>query len=777
MVTLYNYDDPEKNVSSATKVKEASSKRIEPFKYPAYTPPTAAAPVKEKISKGKIVKESVRAGAASMFSSIASGINEYNKFIYGKLGNGKDAFGKEYAPTYDRGVQNITEFEKKVQDRLIAKIGEDGANTYLSKATMALTQGVGQIAAFALNPIVGVTTIAAQTVDAGKDAYNTAYREVLNEGKSEEEAKKIANINGIVTGSVGMLEVLPIMRLMGLPKGLLTKPISKTLTKTLLRTGKTVATEAGTEGAQQFAQDFTAQQTYADDETPLRNAIESVLVSIPTALLFGGAGEINMRKKTATLNKAKEDISKQVEAAGATPEQAVKVSDMVVDQYAVLGDEGVFEENEAQRQDKLIQLIPQIEDAVLNGDQNLLNSINNLANKTDNAELKKSVEEALKKAEDMQVELRESQIKVQEALDERAKEATIESNLIKRANLPYTKEDRVQLIPAEGLMLESGQEKHPINNPEVKNYVKDIEEKIPNPAYINKATAEELARIRDNMNKLAERVAKQEMPSFAEKAEEGKVQRKPTKLEEIAAKKLSRKIKGAISAAASQASNRLSSEFGIEEGGYPKTVRKTLEKVKPETPKEPTENERLASRVYDRLRDEHPDELSEEVSYEAIKLKEDAEKAVELLAADKEKAYRIAMMAETSPEVTSTAVNIAMADKALLEGNIDLFNQLTKVRSLEQTRRGQEIVAEKGSVSDNSTSRYVKELINAKMEKLGKSYLGSLKDYNPFGKKQSNSKKATEIIKNEVAKAKKTTQTKAMDLKEAQSFLDKLACA
>ena len=85
------------------------------------------------------------------------------------------------------------------------------------------------------------------------------------------------------------------------------------------------------------------------------------------------------------------------------------------------------------------------------------------------------------------------------------------------------------------------------------------------------------------------------------------------------------------------------------------------------------------------------------------------------------------MGAEVSKDVTSTAVNIAMAEKALADGNTALFARLTKTRSLEQTRRGQEIVSERGSVSDNSTSKYVKELVASRLETLGKGYLDNMK--------------------------------------------------
>lgn len=179
-----------------------------------------------------------------------------------------------------------------------------------------------------------------------------------------------------------------------------------------------------------------------------------------------------------------------------------------------------------------------------------------------------------------------------------------------------------------------------------------------------------------------------------------------------------------------------------------------------------------ASRVYNRLKAEHP-ELKDDVSYDAIQLKKDAEKAVELLAKDKQQAYRVAMGAESLPDQTSTGVNIAMAEKALDEGNYNLYGQLIKNRSLAQTRRGQELVAEKGSISDNSTSRYVKELLSMRMDKLGKKYLG---DVSTDLKKISGKERAGAIIDKEVAKVEKRIKTRKLDTRTALAMLDRLEC-
>jgi len=183
----------------------------------------------------------------------------------------------------------------------------------------------------------------------------------------------------------------------------------------------------------------------------------------------------------------------------------------------------------------------------------------------------------------------------------------------------------------------------------------------------------------------------------------------------------------------------------------------------------PFESTKLQSRVFERMKAEHPNDLKGETQYDTINLKDQAEKASKLISKDKQKAYRIAMGAEDSTEHTSAGVNIAMAEQALEEGNHALYSRLVKKRSLDQTRRGQEIVSERGSITDNSTSRYVKELIKTKMESLGELSLG-------IGKDTTKIKRAVERIDKEVAKAEKVIKFKEIDLKSAQALIDGLAC-
>ena len=188
----------------------------------------------------------------------------------------------------------------------------------------------------------------------------------------------------------------------------------------------------------------------------------------------------------------------------------------------------------------------------------------------------------------------------------------------------------------------------------------------------------------------------------------------------------------------------------------------------------PPKKEDLQSRVYERLQQEHPEILTEDLTYTKNNMKADAIKAVALISKDKQKAYRVATGMEEAPKgQTATAVSIALGEKALSEGNTELYRKLTINRSLEQTRRGQEIVAEKGSVTDNSVARYVKELISTRLDKLGDSYLSDITEKIT---KKTTKQKATDILDREAKKIEAKIKSKKLDLKTALDLLNNHIC-
>ena len=170
---------------------------------------------------------------------------------------------------------------------------------------------------------------------------------------------------------------------------------------------------------------------------------------------------------------------------------------------------------------------------------------------------------------------------------------------------------------------------------------------------------------------------------------------------------------------------------------------------------------------------ENPELLKGDLKATKIYLDNESKKAIKLMEKDKQAAYNLAMSREESSDVLGTLVNIAMTEKALEEGNNKLAAKLIKNRSLAQTRRGQELVAEKGSITDNSTSRYVKELLSNRLDKLGDKYTDGIKDVLKKGSKKEN---AINKIEKEIANVEIAITNKKLDTKTALALLEKMTC-
>lgn len=191
-------------------------------------------------------------------------------------------------------------------------------------------------------------------------------------------------------------------------------------------------------------------------------------------------------------------------------------------------------------------------------------------------------------------------------------------------------------------------------------------------------------------------------------------------------------------------------------------------KVKPKKVSVPPE--KLQSRVFERLQKDHPEQLKGELPYDQAVLKTEFNKAAERIVKDKQKAYEVAMGRQSAGDLESVTTNIELAERALAEGNNTLYEKLVRNRSIAQTRRGQAIVAEKASIEDNSTARYVKDLISARLDNLGKKYLSGLKEGGTIRKH------ATEIIDRKVEALTVKIQRGKIDVKTAFKLLDELAC-
>jgi 2'-5' RNA ligase superfamily len=185
------------------------------------------------------------------------------------------------------------------------------------------------------------------------------------------------------------------------------------------------------------------------------------------------------------------------------------------------------------------------------------------------------------------------------------------------------------------------------------------------------------------------------------------------------------------------------------------------------------------SRAYERALDRIEEEYRTDVNYSSLNIAEEAAKALSFVEKFPEQAVRIAKGLERAPTgYTETAISIAAAEKAFSDKNMQLFSQLEAARSLRQTRRGQEIVMERGRVNENSAHHFVSEVLKARLEAVAKTNrLIFDVQRRVTGKVRSRAQDAVEIIdKKAQALQQKVTRTTVRNLESAQELLNNLTC-
>lgn len=186
------------------------------------------------------------------------------------------------------------------------------------------------------------------------------------------------------------------------------------------------------------------------------------------------------------------------------------------------------------------------------------------------------------------------------------------------------------------------------------------------------------------------------------------------------------------------------------------------------------------SEAYRKVRDRLEEATREDVNYNRLNLAQDAENAMNFIAKNPDAALRVAFGMEAPPTgQTETAISIALADKAGREGKFKLQSQLEASRSLRQTRRGQEIVSERGRFNDDSPHRYIAELLDQRLTNLGRSLKDEVMSTIPTEHKKyvSPKKRAVEKIDNEVKKLKDILKKRDRNkIKMAQDVINSLIC-
>ncbi len=206
-----------------------------------------------------------------------------------------------------------------------------------------------------------------------------------------------------------------------------------------------------------------------------------------------------------------------------------------------------------------------------------------------------------------------------------------------------------------------------------------------------------------------------------------------------------------------QWSKRIRDEFGPESDEHLKSVWSQLSGEK-----EPVKTSKLASGVETKAVEAKLAESFEGLSeYETIRVKDQADAATRLLQSDPARAERIAMGREVPPiDVLPESVFIAVENKALKDGNVELLRNLATASTLpsEASGMGQRIrmLAERNPNSAVGAMREVQLAREAKAER-----------------GHGNLKKARERIKSQIKVEIKRTAPK---IKDWESFLETIKC-
>lgn len=196
------------------------------------------------------------------------------------------------------------------------------------------------------------------------------------------------------------------------------------------------------------------------------------------------------------------------------------------------------------------------------------------------------------------------------------------------------------------------------------------------------------------------------------------------------------------------------------------TVKERVEAA--QKPIEETKGETKLSKVAQRVFDKLVNVQESDITYKPMSIVEDAAKATEFVEQNPEMAQRIAKGLELPPpDITETAISIAAAQKALDNNDYLLYTRLILSRTFRQTRRGQEIVAERGRMDENSSEFFIRKLLEerAKLVSKGKKWI--------FEKEVSVQK----VIAKEVKQLKNTIDGKVLKkLESAQKLIDSLTC-
>lgn len=179
------------------------------------------------------------------------------------------------------------------------------------------------------------------------------------------------------------------------------------------------------------------------------------------------------------------------------------------------------------------------------------------------------------------------------------------------------------------------------------------------------------------------------------------------------------------------------------------------------------------SKAFQRVQERLGEYADIDVNYNKLNLADDTARALEFIEKNPKEAKRIALGMQGAPEgVTETAISIALAEQASEKGDYALQAQLERSRSLRQTRRGQEIVSERGRFNENSPHFFMQQVLASRIEKAGKEKFRFLTKK----KGERSSKTVDGKLREGTDNIKKTVRKKLTATDLAQNVIDSLTC-
>ena len=186
-----------------------------------------------------------------------------------------------------------------------------------------------------------------------------------------------------------------------------------------------------------------------------------------------------------------------------------------------------------------------------------------------------------------------------------------------------------------------------------------------------------------------------------------------------------------------------------------------------------TKGEVKQSKAFTRVQQRLGEFADFDVNYNRLNIAQDTANALDFIEKNPVEAKKIALGLMGAPEgITETAISIALAEQATEKGDYALAAQLERSRSLRQTRRGQEIVSERGRFNENSPHFFMQQVLAARLENAGKTRFKFLTK-----KKGERSATGAEAKMKEGAEAIKATVKKKLSAADlAQNVIDQLTC-